>query len=97
MKLQHELDDLMQIGEMTLETFVKHVSPYPNETLVFNNSGEVMSQPLDKPWIELLKSMDGKRTLDQILKITRMKENGDLFEFIEFCLDSGILSFGVRT
>jgi len=89
--LNFELDDLLHIGEVTLSDFVKHARMQKNEIVIFNDSGAVTAQPLDREWIDFLKAVDGRRTLSQILQFITMKQSSVVDEFVEFCMELGML------
>lgn len=91
--LNYDHDELLTIGEITLVDFVKHFKPSRNEIITYNDNGNARSMPLDTVWINLLRSLDGKRTVGQILKTMNMKNSAEAIEFIEFCAGSGIVSY----
>lgn len=89
--LNYDHDELQNIGEMTLADFVKYFKPCKNEIVIYNDSANVRAVLLDTVWIKMLKSFDGKKTVDQILKILNIKNKSEAVEFAEFCAVSGIV------
>ncbi len=88
--LSYDHDELLMIGEINLIDFVKRFKPYRTEVITYNDNGNSVSMPLDTVWIKLLRSLDGKRTLDQTIKSANINRS-EAIEFIEFCAESGIL------
>lgn len=88
--LSYDHDELLMIGEITLIDFVKHFKPCRTEVITYNDNGNSVSMPLDTVWIKLLRSFDGKRTLDHIIKSANINRS-EAVEFIGFCAGSGIL------
>ena len=91
LSLHYDLDDLLHIGEVTLITFVKQVAPIRSDVITYNYRGEAMAQPLDSQWIRLLKTVDGKSSLEQVLKKVQMEKDREIVDFIEFCIESEIV------
>lgn len=90
--LSYDHDELLTIGEITLVDFVKQFKPCKNEIITYNDNGNAHSMSLDTHWIKLLRSFDGKRTLDQILKTHNIKNTTEAIEFVKFCIESKIVA-----
>ncbi len=92
LKLHYDLDDLLNIGNVTLSDFVKHFSPTQTDVITYNSFGNSEALALDSCWIKLLKTFDGEKTVDAVLKQADMKFDKEVIEFIEFGVNSGFLT-----
>ncbi|HSW59180.1 MAG TPA: radical SAM protein, partial [bacterium] len=89
--LDYDMNDLLNIGQVKLKDFVKHYRPQKTDVVTYNLSGISMSMALDPHWIKLLKTFNGKSTVSQITNGSKLPNKGEVVEFIEFCISSGIL------
>jgi radical SAM superfamily enzyme YgiQ (UPF0313 family) len=90
--LDYDMDDLSNIGHITLKDFVKHFKPQKTDVMTYNSNGISMSMALDPHWIKLLKKFNSKSTLSHVLDSLKMQYKGEVAEFIKFCILSGILN-----
>jgi hypothetical protein len=89
--LDYDLDDLLNIGHITLKDFVKHFKPEKTDVMTYNSSGISMSMALDPHWVKLLKTFNGKSTVLQVTNGFKLSHKVEVAEFIEFCISSGVL------
>ena len=89
--LDYDLDDLLNIGHITLKDFVKHFKPQKTDVMTYNSNGISMSMALDPHWVKLLKTFNGKSTVLQVTNGFKLTHKGEVAEFIEFCISSGVL------
>ncbi len=89
--LTYDFDDLQNIGELIFAEFIKHFSPSKCDIVTYNYCGEARVLPLDLYWIKLLKAMNGKKNLGQILSFLGYKLNVEVKEFIEYVIEEEII------
>ena len=89
--LDYDPDDLLNIGHMTLKDFVKHFRPQKTEVVTYNSNGESIFTALDPKWARLLRKFNGENTLSRVIEALKLQYKGEVAEFIEFCISSGIL------
>jgi len=89
--LDYDPDDLLNIGHMTLKDFVKHFRPQKTEVVTYNSNGESIFTALDPKWARLLRKFNGENTLSLVIEALKLQYKGEVAEFIEFCISSGIL------
>jgi|GEM_PF-142193 len=93
LRLRHNLDDLSHVGQYTFEEFLREFQADDTTVLVYPWEGEVISEPVEPEWGNLLERFRVENTLENILKnnsstgFSRKNTN----DFITYCLDRRIL------
>ncbi|HQO91589.1 MAG TPA: radical SAM protein [bacterium] len=78
-------------GHLTLKDFVKHFRPQRTDVVTYNSNGESIFTALDPKWARLLRKFNGENTLSRVIEALKLQYKGEVAEFIEFCISSGIL------
>lgn len=91
--LDYDPDDLMKTGQIKLKDFVRHFKPEKTDTVIYNSHGESLFTALDPKWARLLRKFNGENTLFQVIEALKLQYKGEVAEFIEFCISSGILNY----
>jgi len=89
-KLNYFFDDLMEIGTYNLHEFIENFRPEPNSTVVYNFNGEPKPLTLDKDTARLINSLNGKKSIEEILDMNKNIEKNDLMDFVNYALSEGI-------
>jgi len=84
--LGYNFDELMTVGELTLEEFLSNYRPEKTYVIIYNCGGEVRPLIVDKKLTELLQSFTGKLSLHEVLKKNSSIDNNEVHEFIEYAL-----------
>jgi radical SAM superfamily enzyme YgiQ (UPF0313 family) len=82
--LKYSFDELMTVGELTLEEFLNEYRPGKTYVIIYNCSGEVKPLIVNKELVKLLQSFAGKNSLKEILKNNSVIDRKEVYEFIEY-------------
>ncbi len=82
--LKYNCDELMSVGEYTLDEFMRHCPPHDTYIVVYNREGEVRTMIIDHALSEFLQSLPGSRALRQTETIMHAETQRDLDEFITY-------------
>ncbi len=89
--LKYNFDELMSVGEFTLEEFSSRFRPESTSLIVYNNSGEVKPLIVEKYLIKFISGFTGNITLKEILKNNPRIGKDEISEFLDYCLRATIL------
>jgi radical SAM superfamily enzyme YgiQ (UPF0313 family) len=89
--LQYNFDELMSVGEVTLEEFSAQFRPETTSLIIYNNGGEVKPLIVEKDFIKFLRGFTGDITLKEILENNPRINKDEIYEFLEYCLKLTIL------
>ena len=89
--LKYNFDELMSVGEFTLEEFSARFRPETISLIVYNCSGEVKPLIVEKDLIKCLSGFTGNITIREILKNNERINKDELYEFLKYCLKTTIL------
>jgi len=81
--LKYYFDDLMTVGEFTLEEFLDQYHPEKTYITVYNSGGEIKPLITDKNFHKLLQMFTGNLPLKEILKNNSSISRKDIIEFVE--------------
>ncbi len=84
--LKYNFDELMTVGEFTLEEFLINYRPEKTYVIIYNSGGEVKPLIVDKQIFKLLQSFNGKISLKEILKQNSSIDKTEAQEFIEYAI-----------
>lgn len=91
LELRHKFDELMTVGEFTLEEFIAQYSPEKNYVIIYNSGGEIKPLITDKIFIELLQMFTDGYSLKEILKMNSSISSEEYFEFVEYAVSETII------
>ncbi|PKL15400.1 MAG: hypothetical protein CVV49_21320 [Spirochaetae bacterium HGW-Spirochaetae-5] len=89
--MKYNFDELMSVGEFTLEEFSARFRPETISLIVYNCSGEVKPLIVEKDLIKCLSGFTGNITIREILKNNERINKDELYEFLKYCLKTTIL------
>ena len=89
--LKYNFDDLMTVGEFTLEEFKANYSPEKTYVIIYNSGGEVRPLIADDKLSKLLKTFSAELTLKEVLKINSSVSRDEAYEFIEYAVAQTII------
>ncbi len=84
--LKFNFDDLMTVGEFTLEEFLINYRPDKTFLIIYNCRGEVKPLIVDKNIFKLLRGFADKKSLREVLKQNSDIDDNEAYEFIEYAL-----------
>jgi radical SAM superfamily enzyme YgiQ (UPF0313 family) len=91
LELNYKFDELMTVGEFTLEEFLSHYRPEKTDVIVYNSGGEVKPLIVDKKISKLLQSFTGKNSLNESLMKNSSITKNEVYEFVEYALAETII------
>ena len=86
LSLKHDFDELMSVGELTLEEFLSHYRSKKTDLVVYNCGGAVETLTVDRIFSRLLDSFTGTETLRKICAKEDLKARKKIHEFLEFAV-----------
>ncbi len=89
--LKYNFDELMSVGEYTLEEFLSRFRPEKTAVIVYNCGGEVKPLIVEKELSDFLYGLTEKNTLKDMLKKYPKISKNEVYEFIEYCLNETII------
>lgn len=89
--LKYNFDELMSVGEFTLEEFLARFRPANTSVIVYNYRGEVKPLIVEKKLSDFIRAVTGDKTLKEMLKQNPALKKAELYEFIEYCLNETIV------
>jgi radical SAM superfamily enzyme YgiQ (UPF0313 family) len=89
--LKYNFDELMSVGEFTLEEFIARFRHENTSVIIYNCRGEVKPLIVEKKLSDFLNALNGKNTLTEILKKYPKINKSEINEFIEYCLGETII------
>lgn len=84
--LSYNFDDLMAVGEFTLEEFLAHYHPETTSVIIYNCRGVVKSIIVNRNIYNLLQNFTGELTLNKISDKKSQISTEEAHEFIEYAI-----------
>ncbi len=91
LSLKYDFDELMTIGELTLEEFLDQYRPQKTYLVVYNCGGAVKTVIIDHTLSRLLSSFTGIDSLRRICGKENIKARKKINEFLEFAVEEQII------
>lgn len=91
LSLKYNFNDLMAVGELTLEEFLENFSPEKTSVIIYNYGGEIKPLIVNESLIELVQALTGEYSLKEVLENNSLIEGDDACEFIEYALAETII------
>lgn len=89
--LKYNFDDLMRVGEYTLEEFVSGFRQVSTLVIIYNSGGDVKPLIVEKELFNFLQSFTNKSTIKDVIRSNPRLNKKEIYEFIEYCLKETIL------
>jgi hypothetical protein len=89
--LKFNFDELMNVGEFTLEEFSTQFRTQTTSLIIYNNSGEVKPLIVEKDLVKFIGEFTGNIKLKEVLKNNPRINKDELYEFLEYCLKATII------
>jgi len=89
--LKYNFDDLMTLGEFTIDEFLSQYRPEKTYLIIYNSGGEVKPLIVDRQIHNLLTTFTGELKLKDILKRISSINKKDAYEFIEYAIAQTII------
>ena len=89
--LKYNFDNLMNVGEFTLEEFLVNYPPEKTFVIIYNRGGEVKLLIVNKKIFKLIQSFNGKISLKDILKQNPSIDKTEAQEFIDYALSEKLI------
>ncbi|OHD14447.1 MAG: hypothetical protein A2086_08995 [Spirochaetes bacterium GWD1_27_9] len=89
--LRYDPDELLTIGQITLEDFAESFDSQKYCVVVYNHNGIIKTVTMEDLWFNLLKLFDGKNSTTEILKQNPKVSKKDFGEFLDFLVGETII------
>ena len=94
--LDYDIDDLLKIGTLTLEAFLKQVKKKKTNAVVYNNNGIVLTLMLDNKWFDVMHAIKkNKMSLSDLSNEYPAINSNELKDFMNFMASENILYFRI--
>ncbi len=90
--LKYNFDDLMTVGEYTLEEFLSYSVPEKTFLIIYNCCGEVKPLSIENNYFKLLQTFDGKLSLEKVLELNSISNNEEVENFLEYVINETIIN-----
>jgi Radical SAM superfamily/B12 binding domain len=94
-RFSYEIVDILETGEVELSQFVRCFKKSGSCAVIYPRGGEVLTESLAEPFYRLLERLDGRKTVDDILK-SMGQDREEALSFLEFAVAEGIVVAGVK-
>ncbi len=89
--LNYSFDDLMSVGELTLDEFIARCRPHKTYVIVYNCEGDVKPLIVPDYLFRMLNSLSPKQSLKDIIKNNPSVKKKEINEFIEHAISETII------
>ncbi len=91
LSLKYNFNDLMAVGELTLEEFIKQYQPEKTEVVIYNSEGEVKPLIINRKLSKLLQYLTAEHTLKEIIESNSSLSRDEVYEFIKHAIAERIV------
>jgi radical SAM superfamily enzyme YgiQ (UPF0313 family) len=90
-RFSYEILDILEAGDLELAPFASCFSPAESYAVIYPAAGEVCTESVSKIYYDLLRALDGKRSVQEICKELSLP-TAEAVEFLKFAISDGIIT-----